>query len=164
MRYISYIIIGVLILVYFTKLNNYSTSIEPLNYVLRSLYHANTSHLVANCISFYALSFIEEVIGKAQFAFAILFIWIVSSILLYTYHTIVPSKKVYTVGFSAVIFGLIVVYYSMINKSAGITFAGLAISIIPQLFMSGISVSGHICGIIAGIIYISVFGVKKINI
>lgn len=161
MRIVSYIILGIIVIIFFTKLNNFNTGNELLNYHLRSLYHANMSHLIANGVSFYALSFIENIMGSAQFLFAMIFIWIASSILLYLYHLFVPSRKVYTIGFSAVVFGLIVIYYSLLGTSPGITLAGLAISILPQILVPGISYEGHICGVIAGVLYVMLFPVGK---
>jgi membrane associated rhomboid family serine protease len=160
MRVVTYIILGILLLVFFT-VNNYSTNVEVIDYQLRSFYHADMQHLIANSISLFALSFMEEVIGWKMFFFAILFIWVVSSLLLYIIHRIFPSRKVYTVGFSGVIFGLIVVYYSVLNQSPGVSILGLAISILPQLTMIGISFEGHLAGIIAGIIFILLFPTKK---
>ena len=157
MHILSYVIMGILILVYISPLNFYNTSIEPFNYVLRSTYHANLSHLAANLFSFYFLSSIGDIIGEKHFLMAIIFIWIVSSILLYLYQQILPSRKFYTVGFSAVIFGLFVVYYSLIKQNNVISVGALLISIVPQILIPGISWEGHICGIIAGIIYVLLF-------
>ena len=160
MRYITYIIILILILA-FLFLNNHDFGNEPVNYISRSFYHADLTHLLANLFSFYNLSYMEEVIGRAQFIFAIIFIAVISSLLLYIYHKMVPSRKVYTVGFSGVIFGLIVVFYSMLGMSSGESMTRLILSIIPQFFVVGISYEGHICGIIAGLLYITFFPVKK---
>lgn len=154
MNIVTYIILGIIVIIYFSRLNFYDTHYALINYPLRSLYHANMEHLIANGISLYSLSFLEEQLGHGQFLFAIIFIWIFSSILLYFIHMIFPSTKVYTVGFSGVIFGLIVIYYSMLNMSPGITFTGLVISILPQLVAPGISFYGHLSGIIAGIVYV----------
>ena len=103
----------------------------------------------------------EEIIGWGQFLFAILFIWIVSGIILYIIHKVFPSRKVYTVGFSGVIFGLIVVYYTLLGKGPGVSFIGLLVSILPQLVVPGISFEGHLSGIIAGIIFVLLFPVKN---
>lgn len=153
--------LGIIVVIFFTPVNFYDTGKDIIDYPLRSFYHANIAHLVANGISLYSLSFIENVIGSTQFFFAIIFIWIVSSLLLYLTHKIFPSRKVYTVGFSAVIFGLIVVYFTLLNQSPAVTLTGLVISIIPQLAVPGISFEGHLCGIVAGIIYVLLFPVKK---
>jgi rhomboid domain-containing protein 1 len=161
MRIVTYIILGIIVLIFFSSFNFHDTGNDIIDYPLHSLYHANISHLVANGISFIALSFMEEVIGWGQFLMAILFIWIVSSIILYIIHMIFPSRKIYTVGFSGVIFGLVVVYYSLLNQSPGVTLAGLVISILPQLAIPGISFEGHLAGIIAGIIYVLLFPVKR---
>lgn len=163
MRIVTFALLGIMILVYFTSLNFYNTGHDVIDYPLRSFYHADMNHLIANSISFIALSFMEEAIGSKQYLFAIFFIWIVSNIILYAIHYFFPSRKVYTVGFSGVIFGLVVIYYTLLNMGPGITFLGLAISIIPQLAVPGISWEGHIAGVIAGIIYVMLFPVKKIN-
>lgn len=157
MRIVSYIILAILVLAYFTNMNMYETSSEIVNYQLRSFYHANLQHLAANAISFYGLSFIEDAIGTTQFIVCVTFLWFVSSLLLYVYHQIFQSRKIITVGFSAVVFGLFVVYFSLLHQSPSITVAKLVISILPQMLIPGISFEGHICGIIAGFLYVTLF-------
>jgi membrane associated rhomboid family serine protease len=161
MKIVSYVILAILFIVYFTSLNNYNTSNEFINYHLRAFYHANLSHLIANAISLYALSFMENVIGSARFLFAIIFIWIFGSIILYLIHKMFPSRKRYTLGFSGVIFGLFVIYYTLLNQGPGVTFAGLIISILPQIMIPGISFEGHLAGIFAGILYVILFPVHE---
>jgi len=146
-----------MVLVFFSSYNFYNTSNEFLNYQLRSIYHADMNHLIANGISFFILSFMEGIIGWKRFLSAIVFIWFVSAALLYFYHKIFPSRKVYTVGFSAVIFGLFVVYFTVLNQSPMVSTIGLIASILPQIFVPGISYEGHIMGVIAGIMYVLLF-------
>lgn len=160
MRIVSYIILGILAIIFLSPLNFKNFNNGIIDYPIRSLYHADWSHLIANGISLYALSFIEDIMGSTQFLMAIIFIWILSSYILWGIQTIFPSRKVYTVGFSGVIFGLIVIYYSLLNSSPGFTLLGLGISILPQLFVKGISFEGHLSGIIAGIIYVLLFPVN----
>lgn len=161
MKFVSYIIIGIMIIIYFTALNNTNTGKEIIDYHLHAFYHANMSHLIANGISFISLSFMEEVIGWQMFLFAILFIWIVSSIILYSIHNLIPSTKRYTIGFSGIIFGLIVLYYSLLGTSTAVSMIGLVVSIIPQLLIPGISFEGHLSGIIAGVIFVLLFNPRK---
>jgi len=161
MNIVTYLVLAVLITLFFVMRNYYDTGHDIIDYPLHSLYHANLDHLIANSISFFSLSFIETVIGWKRYLFAIVFIWLVSSLLLFIYHKIVPSRKVYTVGFSAVIFGLMVVYYSLLGQGPAVTLTGLIISILPQIFVPGISWEGHICGVLAGILYILLFPVNK---
>lgn len=158
MQIVSYIIIGIIIIIFITPLNNTNTTNEILNYLLHTAYHANISHIVANILTFYGLSFIENIMGHYTFLLAILFIWIVSSIMLYTYHSLFPSRKVYTIGFSGVIYGLIVVYISLLGKESDISIFDLIGSLIPQLFVPHISTEGHFFGIIAGFLYVMLFG------
>jgi membrane associated rhomboid family serine protease len=161
MRIVSYIIIGIMVIIFITPLNNINTSNEIWNYLLRTAYHANATHLIANMLTFYGLSFIENEMGHYSFLLAILFIWIISSIMLYVYHTIVPSKKVYTIGFSGVIYGLIVVYISLLGDQSNISIFDLIGSLVPQLFVSQISIEGHFFGILAGFLYVTFFGASK---
>lgn len=154
-------IIMTLVLIYFIT-NNFDTGNELLNYHLRALYHGNLSHLIANCVSFYGLSFMEEAIGWKKYIGAIIFIWIMSTMILYGYHKMVPSRKRHTVGFSGIIFGLTVIYFSLLATNPTLSIAGLFISILPQLFVPGISFEGHISGIISGLIFITIFSPKKL--
>lgn len=154
---LTYVIIFILVLIFFSGINYYNTQNEPTNYILRSLYHANIEHLAINMFSLYNLSYVETAVGRTQFVFAIVFIWLVSSLLLYFIHIIFPSRKVYTVGFSGVIFGLAVVFYSLLGETTTITLTRLLVGIIPQFFMQGISFEGHLSGIIAGVLYVIFF-------
>ena len=158
---VTYIMLGIMFIIYLTPINFYNTANDLINYQIRSYYHANLSHLIANGVSFYGLSSIEKMIGSGSYFIAIIFISVVSSLLLYFYHKMIPSRKVYTVGFSGIVFGLIVVYLSLMGGSMGLNIAGLIITILPQIVVPGISWEGHICGIIAGIIYVAIFRPKK---
>lgn len=125
--------------------------------MLRPLYHNDFTHLILNSLSLYGLSSMEDVIGKSKFIQAVLFIWIVSRLLLYLLHKIAPSANTYAVGFSGVVFGLIIVYLFTLNENNQTELMYLVLSVAPQLFIPGISYVGHLCGIIAGLIYVYVF-------
>ena len=161
MRIVTYAILAIMVLVYLTPLNNHQFNTFLLDYPSRAFYHANIEHLIANSVSFFALSFMEQSMGSLKYLFAIIFIWIVSTIILYSIFWLFPSRKAYTVGFSGVIFGLIVLYYTMLGTSPGISFLGLAVTLIPQFFVPGISWEGHLAGIIAGVLYVLLFPVKE---
>lgn len=160
-RLVTYIIIVIIAMVFLLMPSCYDTKVELLNYLVRSFCHADAQHLLINAISFYNLTYIESAIGSAQFGFAIFFIWIVSSVLLWLVHKMIPSRKVTTVGFSGVIFGLIIVYFNLLGTNSTITIVGLLVSIIPQFFMPRISFEGHLCGIVAGVIYCLLFKPKQ---
>lgn len=163
MRVVSYTIIAILLITYFT-INMRSTGNDLIDYPLRNIYHADLYHLLANSVSFFALSFMEEIIGWQKFLFAIIFIWVLSSVILYAIHALFPSRKVVTVGFSGVIFGLAVIYYTLLGQSTYVNAIGLFASIVPQLMVPGISFEGHLSGIIAGFIYVWLFPVDKYKI
>jgi rhomboid domain-containing protein 1 len=141
----------------------YNFGTDWLNFPARALYHASWTHLLANGISFLGLSFLESYMGSGKYFLTILFIWIVSTIILWIIQKLFPSRKRLTVGFSGVIFGLVVVYIVAMAEKVGLSLFGLALSIIPQLFIPGISFEGHLSGIIAGIIYVVIFPPKKMD-
>lgn len=160
LRPLSMVILIILAIVFFTKLNNYTTHKDIIDYPLRAFYHANLTHLLANGFSFFILSFMEELIGWQNFLLAILFIWLLSSYILLGIHSFIPKTKVYTIGFSGVIFGLYVLYFSLLGNNNVVSIGGLILSILPQLFVKGVSFEGHLSGIIAGIIFVVLFKPK----
>ena len=159
---VTIVIIAIIVIVFLT-INFKSTGLDIIDYPIRHLYHADMTHLATNTVSVIVLSFMEEILGWKRYLFAILFIWILSSMILLLIHKMFPSRKVVTVGFSGVIFGLSVIYYKLLGASSSITLVGLLISIVPQLLVPGISVEGHLSGIIAGIIYITLFPIEIEN-
>lgn len=157
MYVVTFVILGILFLVYLSALNLKDTGVEFFDYYLRVGYHVNMSHLLANAVSFIILSPMEEILGWQKFLFAIIFIWLISTLILYTIHVVIPSRKIPTVGFSGVIFGLMVIYLSLLNKDQMLSIVALVASIIPQIFVKGISFEGHLSGIIAGFIFVKFF-------
>jgi membrane associated rhomboid family serine protease len=158
--YITVLILTILILIFVFHLEQESDN-ELLNYGMRAFYHANTQHLIANGISLLLLSTVETALGWKKFLGIILFLWATSSFLLYVTHSIFPSRKIETIGFSGVIYGLYVVYFSLLGATKYINIGILIASIIPQFFMKGISVEGHLCGIVSGGICVALFGRNK---
>lgn len=154
MQIITLIIIFIVTLIYFSRYNLKMFRGDLTNYMVGPLYHANMSHLLANMTSLFFLSRVEQSIGWGTYIEAILFIWVVSSLLLFTLHNLVPAMKVKTVGFSGIIFGLIVVNYVLSGMRSTTAAKYLILSIIPQIMIPNISVEGHFCGILAGLIYV----------
>lgn len=161
MRVVTITILAILVLVYLSPINFYDTGLELFDYQIRAFYHANMTHLLANSISFLVLSTMEDSLGWKNYLFMIIFIWLTSSTILYLIHIVFPSRKVYTVGFSGVIFGMIVVYFTMLGANTGLAIGGLLISILPQLFIPGVSFEGHLAGIVAGLFYVLLFPTDK---
>lgn len=158
--FITIIILCTLILIFVFHLERESNN-EVLNYGLRAFYHANTQHLVANGISLVLLSTVETALGWQKFLSIILFLWVASTFFLYITHLIIPSIKVKTIGFSGVIYGLYVVYFSLLGQTKYVNLGILIASIVPQFFVKGISVEGHLCGILAGLVCVGLFGRNK---
>lgn len=155
------IVLAILALIFFTRLNKIRFNNEFMTYQLRALQHANTQHILANGISFLGLMGLENMLGSTYYALAIVFVTILSSLLLYIYHHVFPSRKVPTVGFSGAVFGLIVIYLACASNNLKVSMIGLTVSILPQLFIQGISWEGHLCGILAGLIFVIMFNPKK---
>lgn len=161
MRVVTIAIIGIMILIYVTPFNMHDFGSIVIDAPARTFYHANWEHLIANSISFFALSFMEQKMGSLKYLMAIIFIWAVSTLILYGIFWLFPSRRAYTVGFSGVIFGLSVLYFTMMGSSPGISALGLAVTLVPQLFVPGISWEGHLAGILAGVLYVICFPIKE---
>ena len=159
MPVVTYKILGILLIIFMSELNMYSTGIDIFDYYLRTGYHVDMSHLLANGLSLIFLSPMESILGWQKFLFAILFIWLLSTLLLFLFHKIFPQRKSVTVGFSGVIFGLMVIYLSLLNKDQMLSIIALIMSIIPQFFVRGISFEGLLSVIIAGFIFIKTFNI-----
>lgn len=147
---ISLLIIVVLCIIFATKLNSLDTRYESFNYLWRSLRHADMMHIAANLIAFFYLSKLETQLGSMMFGLVVASIWIVSSLMLYAYHKLLPSRQRYTVGFSAVVFGLLVIFYLIDGRSGRSVLTSMIFVIAPQIAFPGISYEGHACGVLAG--------------
>ena len=157
MYVVTYVILGILFLIYLSEYNMQDTGIEIYDYYIRTMYHVNMSHLLANSVSLIILSPMEDILGWQKFLFAIIFIWIISVFILIVIHQAVPSRKVPTYGFSGVIFGLMVIYLYLLNRDEMLSIVALVASVIPQIFIQGISFEGHLSGIIAGFMFVKFF-------
>jgi rhomboid domain-containing protein 1 len=131
-----------------------NTGLGPVDYTLRSFFHANLIHLAANLFTLWQLSDLAKSFTTQQFINLIIMLTILSSSILYLINYLIPSTKTITIGFSGVIFGLFVVSQKL--SGYDLTHIGTKniIQILPQLLIPGISFWGHLSGIISGFIYI----------
>lgn len=160
MQKISIIIISIITLIFIFNIKLNNNTYDIINYATRSFYHADVGHLIANMFSLLSLSQIESKLGTFKYVELIFLLWIISSLLLLLIQKFI-TKKVYTIGFSAVIYGMIVVYYVLFGIRSTQAATYLIISILPQLYIQGISFEGHLSGIIAGLICVKVLSLDK---
>ena len=133
------------------------TATGPLIYLVRSFQHANWFHLFANLWGLSQLSELEKKLPISTLIQLTLYSWIVTSLGLWFWHQLVGSNRV-TVGFSGVIFSLMVVlqYTRSLNWQYSVWY--MIREIVPQLLIPGISFWGHLIGILTGVGYIFLKG------
>lgn len=131
----------------------FSSRFEIVNYLFRSLQHANLYHLIANMYALWNLKGLSESLGTFNFLLSTTVIWLISSLILYIIHQVMPTTKKITVGFSGVLLGLTLInQYQFTDLNLAST--ELLKTILPHFFIPGISFWGHFSGLIAGIIYV----------
>ena len=112
--------------------------------------------MISNSYALFQLRGFADQLGVKQFLIMMVIIWVISSALLYILHQLVPQVKTTTVGFSAVILGLTLVYYYTVTGELNFSSLNLLANILPHLFIPGISFWGHLSGILGGIAYVMI--------
>lgn len=126
---------------------------QPVNYVLRSFFHGSLVHLLANMLTFYQLKDLSNNITQTEYIGLLFFLLISSSLILYGFDYFNNQKKI-SIGFSAVLFGLLILSNHNKTQNLLLVSTNQMIKILPQILIPGISFWGHLSGIIAGIVYI----------
>jgi membrane associated rhomboid family serine protease len=113
--------------------------------------HANILHLVFNMLALWWFGApVEMFLGRARF----LLVYVVSG-LAGAAGALLASPNAATVGASGAIFGilgaLLIIEYQATGQIAGQAFTLIVINLLFSFTMSGISVGGHIGGLIGGI-------------
>lgn len=157
---ITIIITIILFVIYFT-VNKKRFSNKIIDNATSDLYHADMQHLIINLFSFILISPMETILGGKLFLLIIIFIWLVNTLIITLLQSTVPKFNRYSLGFSGVVIGLMVVYAWLLYKNKNTAYLNiglLLLSIIPQFFSKGISFEGHLSGFVAGLIAIFAFG------
>ena len=155
---ITYFLIGLMTALFLFTSDIPDTGIQPLDYVLRSFYHGNPYHLLANMYTFIQLSSLATTMPPTEWLTLLLFLLVTSSLILFLIHTTLPTTKRPTIGFSAVLFGLLVLVQRFTGDSLLSISKDNILEILPQFFVPGISFWGHLSGIISGLIYLLING------
>jgi len=150
-------IAGLLLFVFFAQIPGPETSFEPLDYMLRSFFHADVVHLLANLLTLSRLQSIATVMTTAALVRLLIFLTLSSSLILFAFHALLPHTKVTTVGFSGVLVGLIVVKNIMFGGDLQTVIADILIQITPDLLEPRTSFLGHFSGAVAGLLYVFIF-------
>ena len=113
--------------------------------------HTDFYHIFSNLISFYALSTIEYKMGPKKFFILILYLLIFNTIFEFILHKIIKTPC--SIGFSGVLYG-IATFEIVCNKNLDYAMiSALIINVaVSYNFDSKSSLSGHVIGIISGII------------
>jgi membrane associated rhomboid family serine protease len=124
--------------------------------VIHSMLHGNLFHLFVNILTFIQLYRLEQMLGARNYFVLIIIILILSSLLYWVLNKFLyGSEVVCSVGFSGVLFGLLVWSRMMLGggsfdlKELALWFAVL---VIPVLQNPQISLLGHLSGLIVGVL------------
>lgn len=147
-----------LILVFFLGIGNiYSICNPSIVYsFLRTITHADISHLVFNLGSYHNISdYLIQLEGDNKYALILSSIWlldVISDYLLTNYQI-----KWCSIGFSGVVFGLLTYLFLVSNNDLNVIVYNLVLLLAPGFFSTNISNTGHIVGIINGAIIYHLF-------
>lgn len=157
------VLIGIMVVIFYYQTQNGGKipdfNFEPLNYLSRSFFHGSISHLLANMLTLWQLRGLKDDLSINELPKIIIFIWITSSLILYLFHTLLPNTKRPTIGFSGVLFGLIMVSQYLATGSLTEVSTELIINILPQLMIPNVSFWGHLSGILSGLVYLRLRGI-----
>lgn len=155
MKPVSIIVALILIITYFLPeiglvgtVNCFEKTIKQ--YITNSFHHANVMHLLANLISLFQLSVLEERYGTIKFTIILLALLILSNII----HYFMPDQSC-TIGFSAVLIGLII-FDKFLNNGWLIDITMIQsivlLLLLPYFGNRKISFFGHLSGVLAGLL------------
>lgn len=123
--------------------------------ILHSLVHGSLAHLLINIFTFIQLYRLEQMLGSFNYFILIAIILVLSSLLYWFMNRLLyGSSVICSVGFSGVLFGLLV-WSRMILNGGAFNLKEIAlwatILIIPVLQNPRISLLGHLSGFLVGL-------------
>jgi membrane associated rhomboid family serine protease len=151
----TFIIFGILLMVYIAYQTKFLKVIPCengiLNGFLRSFIHISTKHLLANLAGIYLLYRAEVQVGTWKFIRVFFSILTISVVLESIYGLIFDNEC--SIGFSGVLFGFAA--WSLLTDMEieyTILFGLVGFMIVSSINNVKASLSGHVCGLLAGVI------------
>lgn len=149
---------------------------DPKRFILSAFYHISEPHLVYNMLSLLWKGIqLENAMGSVEFApmVAVLVgmsqgitLLLAKGLLLFNYERAYYHE--YAVGFSGVLFAMKVILYSQSDNYTYVhglmvpaRYAAWAELFLIQMFVPGVSFLGHLGGVLAGILYLSLKGLHS---
>lgn len=120
---------------------------------MRQLHHGNMKHLTSNLVALTSLSYsIERIITWQYYLLIIITIYIISSFIDYLLSNQNIIHINCSIGFSGIVFGIL--GWSLINQRGfdQKLLMDLAILMYPSLTTPNISFSGHLVGLLSGML------------
>jgi membrane associated rhomboid family serine protease len=114
--------------------------------------HVDSTHLVVNLYSMYALSRVEQSIGGKSFVALIVFLLFFNTIVEVAIHNAIPTMPC-SIGFSGVLFGIIT--WELVTQKKFdfyLVTSIIAMVALPSIKNNNVSLSGHAVGAFSGII------------
>lgn len=152
-----------LFMIYFSRVPLPDTSFEPVDYILRAFFHADVPHLLANILTMLRLGYLSANVTIATLIKMLIFLTLTSSLLLYIAHALFPQFKKTTIGFSGVLFGLIVVKNVLAGADLETVMIDVSIQLLPDLLEPQISFLGHFLGAVSGFLYVLLFSPQALG-
>lgn len=160
MRFVSIIVAIILLVTFFFPefglvgtVDCFDKSIKQ--YMTNSFHHGSITHLLANMLSLFQLSALEEHYGPVKFTIILVSLLILSNVI----HYFMPDQSC-TIGFSGVLIGLIV-FDKFLNNGwlFDITMIQsiVLLLLLPYFGNRKVSIFGHLSGVLAGLLLGYVF-------
>lgn len=146
-----------MIILYFGHVPLPNTGVVGVDYILRTFYHADVIHLVTNLLVLSRLTSLGDIMSTGKLIQLLLFLVVTSSLLLYGVNELLHGDERVTIGFSGVLFGLIVVKNMLMGFPLESVLTDVGLLILPGILQPNISFLGHLSGTIAGFLYVFLF-------
>lgn len=108
--------------------------------------HGDIYHLLTNGITLYNLLDLENRLSPQMFLLVVVFLTVVTNFI----HKAIDDKC--SVGFSGVLFGLVTIRLGLDGFSTDMLIELAILLISPSLFSQNVSFTGHLAGVIAGLL------------
>ena len=154
---VSILIIFILVFVQFGEIGSPNCLDKSYNqYIYRSFMHQDLNHLSTNIFTLWNLSELEKEFTALQFIYIVTFLLVASTAIHFLMDKITRTKNC-AIGFSGVLFGMLV--FQLGKQGFDIITVGqmVLLLVLPSLTRTNISFTGHLSGVIAGILATAIF-------
>ena len=120
--------------------------------LISNFVHIDLTHIMLNLYALYAISRVEKEMGFVSFIYLLVFLLIVNTLMEFLARCIWKDLPC-SIGFSGILFGLFT--WELVTKKkldVELLLAIIIMTIAPSLSNKKVSMSGHIIGVVSGVI------------